>query len=78
MNLTKARKPQHAFRSVSKLCTYLLRHDKSMPNGHDGGRAISVILNEIRSGAGCGSGRSLVRDWIELTAGGDPSESTVG
>lgn len=53
MNLTKARRtPQHALKSVSKLCSYFLSHDKRISHGNDGGVAISVILNEFRMGAG--------------------------
>lgn len=59
MNITNARQPQHAFNSVSQLCSYLLRH------GNDGGVAISLILNEIRIVVGDDSGRN-VRDGNEL------------
>lgn len=66
VNSTKARKPQYAYKSVPKLCSYLLRHDTSISHGSDGGDAMSVILNEIRIGAEGDSGRRHVRDGFRL------------
>lgn len=60
VNLTKARKPVHADKSVSKLCSHFLRHDKSVSHGDDAG------LNEMRVGAGGGSCRPHVRHETEL------------
>lgn len=57
----KARKPQYAYKSVSKLSSYLLRHDKSITHRSDGHVVISVILHEMRIGAGGDSGRPHVR-----------------
>lgn len=66
VKLTKARTPIHASNFVSRLCSYLFRHDKSISHGHDGGVAIPVILNEMRIGAGGDSGRTHVHGDIEL------------
>lgn len=55
--VTKARKPQRAYKAVSKLCSHLLRHDTSICRRNDSGVSISVILNEMRIGAGGDSGR---------------------
>lgn len=52
MNITKAKNPQHDHKSVSSLCSYLLRHEKRMSHGNDGGVAIPAILSDMRRGAG--------------------------
>lgn len=45
---------------------YLLRHAQTISHGNNGGVAISVILIEMRIGAGGGSGMALVRGGVEL------------
>lgn len=45
------------YMSISKLCSYLLRHDKSISHGNDCGVAVSVVLHEMRNVAGGNSGR---------------------
>lgn len=65
-NIPKAKKLLHEHTSVSKLCSYLLRHDKSNSHGNDGGVAISVILDGMRLGAGGDARRPYLHTGIEL------------
>lgn len=69
VNLTNAKKPDGTFKSVSKLCSHFLRHDKTISHGNDEGVAVSVLLTEMRVGAGGDSGRPHVRDGEELIHG---------
>lgn len=55
-----ATKPQHEFKHISKWCTYVLRHDKSISDGDDIGVATSVMFHELRIGAGGDSFRPYV------------------
>lgn len=54
--------------SVSKSCSYLLRHDKNISHGSDGGVDISVTLSELRIGAGGDPGRPHLRSATGLIA----------
>lgn len=61
------------FHSVSTLRSYLLRHDNRISHGNDGGVAMSVILSEMRIGAGGNSGRpypSSGKNLIEMSVRG--------
>lgn len=64
--MTIARKTILASMAVSKLCSYVIRHERNISHGNDGGAAISVILNDVRIRAGGGFGRPHVHDGAEL------------